>query len=53
MGDIFADMIEVLEMTRETFEQLVTDSLMKAVEIVKRILSETKLGVDQIDEVFQ
>jgi molecular chaperone DnaK (HSP70) len=52
MGDIYADMDQVLEISRDKFEELVMDKLIKAIVIVKRILDETNLGVEQIDEVF-
>jgi molecular chaperone DnaK len=53
MGDIFVDLDGMLEVTRATFEKIAKPTLIKAMEIVKRVLVEGKLSLDEIDEVLQ
>jgi molecular chaperone DnaK (HSP70) len=53
MGDIFVDLDGMLEVTRATFEKIAKPTLIKAMEIVKRVLDEGKLNSDDIDEVLK
>jgi molecular chaperone DnaK (HSP70) len=53
MGDIFVDLDGMLEVTRASFEKIAKPTLIKAMEIVKRVLVEGKFSLDEIDEVLQ
>jgi len=52
LGNLFPDLDVELEVTRSQFEQLCRPKLMEAIVIVKRILSNSRLGIDMIDEVL-